>query len=257
MDPRILEQLGLTGTESQIFVELLRSPALPAQKLAQRIGVPRTTVHSALDTLMLRRLVKKGKKHGSIFYSIDQPQALADDLTRQRAAINARLTVAGQVISAIEPILANSRLEVPRIEVHEGKARIQKFLTGMLPRWTESIKAVDNSTWGYQDSEFVSAYKSWISKAWKVIHVEGMIHGRILSSADETEKSLAGKIARREVRVPPASIRFESSVWVMGTYVVLIMTKREPHYLIQLDDTYFASNLRTFFKYLYEQSSKV
>jgi hypothetical protein len=91
--------------------------------------------------------------------------------------------------------------------------------------------------------------------AWRVLHVEAHIAGRILSHSSSTERQLKSRIPLREVRYLPGHYQFESSTWVMGDYVVVIMTRTEPFYALQIREPALANNLRTVFRILYESSA--
>ncbi|MCB0332359.1 MAG: hypothetical protein KDD55_02600, partial [Bdellovibrionales bacterium] len=86
-----------------------------------------------------------------------------------------------------------------------------------------------------------------------VLHQEAKIQGQILSNISETESKLSGQIPRREVRVLDPSIEFSSSIWIMGDFIIMIMTRNEPYYAFQLHDSVFAGNLREVFQHLYSR----
>ncbi len=119
------------------------------------------------------------------------------------------------------------------------------------------MKKLKTSTWGFQDHAFVSHFRSWLKEAWKLIHEKAGIPGKILSNQSDIERSLRGKIPRREVRVLGDEFNFQSSFWVMGDYVVLIMTRESPMYAFQIHDALLAGSLRLIFRHLYDQAQEI
>lgn len=59
------------------------------------------------------------------------------------------------------------------------------------------------------------------------------------------------------MRVLGDEISFESSFWVMGDFVVLIMTRERPIYAIQIYDALLAANLRLIFQLLYKNAQVI
>jgi hypothetical protein len=76
----------------------------------------------------------------------------------------------------------------------------------------------------------------------------------LLSNKSPTEKKLKNKIAKREIRHVPKNFEFSSTIWVLGDYVITIMTRQKPHYAFVLKDSVFAANQRLIFQLLWEIS---
>lgn len=229
-----------------------------AQLIAKRTGLPRSTVYSGLDSLADKGLVRKEERKGTTLFSVDDPKALVELIAKEREKVERRSQVANELAEQLQPLFKSTNYSVPRLEFIEGRGKVEEFLYRMLPAWRESIKKYQPiSTWGYQDHSFVKIYNRWIEECWRVLHVEGKIPGRILSNISETERSLAGKIPHREVRVLDPEMQFTSSIWVMGDYITMIMTQNEPYYAFQIHDPVFAANLRELFRHLYSQSRPV
>ena len=230
MDFSQLEQLGFTKNESLIYLLLAERGRMPAQILAQSCKMPRSTVYSVLASLEGRGLVRPEKLRGATFFRAREPEAISDWLQEDARKIRDRQIVAKSVIQDLKKIFRSGPSSAPKLEFVEGKAKVERFLDENLLRWKECILAKDRSTWGFQDHTFVELFQPWLKRAWKSLHEDGGIAGRILSNRSEVEKKLKGKIRLREVRVLGQAFDFESSMWVMGDYVVLIMTRKAPFY---------------------------
>ena len=66
--PRItqmLTYLGLTSTESELYLAGIKSPSLSANELAKETGIQRTTVYNALETLIQKGFASKHTKSGN------------------------------------------------------------------------------------------------------------------------------------------------------------------------------------------------
>lgn len=255
MDASVLIELGFSIVESRLYLELVRQQPQTVQQIAKRLGIPRTTAHSALDSLRERRFVERNRRRGTSFYSLTDPEVLADAPRALKEASIRKMDLAKALIDQIRPLLRGANPSTPRVHYAEGRKQVENFLDGMIDTWKASIIEYDHSTWGYQDPTFVRVFRPWLSRAWKKLHEDSGIAGCLLSHPDSAEEELVEKVTKRNVRVLPRDLHFDSSLWVMGRFVVLIMTKREPVYLLQLDDTLFADTLRSLFRYLYDQAS--
>jgi hypothetical protein len=51
-------------------------------------------------------------------------------------------------------------------------------------------------------------------------------------------------------------VKFSSSIWIYGGYIVMGITSQKPHYALQMKEPVFASNLRTVFELLWRSVGK-
>lgn len=254
MDFAQFEQLGFTSNETRVYLFLAERGRLPAQMIAKSCRMPRSTVYSVLDSLESRGLLRREKIKGATVFRLRDPEAIIDWLEDDAKKNRIRQAAAKRVISDLRQFFRSAPAYVPKLEFVEGKTKVAKFLDENLLRWADSIMQTDRSTWGYQDHTFVEMFQPWIQKAWKTLHEERGVAGRILSNRSEVESKLKGKIANREVRFLGNEFNFESSTWIMGEYVIVIMSRKAPIYAFQLHDGLLANNLRLVFRHLYNQA---
>ena len=255
MDINQFYLLGFNRTEVKLYLGLLEFGKTGAQQLANRLNLPRSTVYSGLDALAAKGIIRKQEKRGSAFFVADNPESLGLIVEREKELVSKREQVANELISQLKPLCKAKGFSVPKLEFIEGKRKVEHFLYEMLPVWRDSIlKYEPVSTWGYQDHTFVNVYSKWIKEAWKVLHEEAQIPGQIMSNFDQTELDLVDEIPRRAVHFLDPNSEFNSSIWVMGDYIVMIMTRHEPYYAFQIHDPVFAANLREVFRHLYVTS---
>ncbi|MCC6954235.1 MAG: helix-turn-helix domain-containing protein [Deltaproteobacteria bacterium] len=252
MQSEALEAAGLSRNEAQIYLSLVESGRLTAHTLSKRLKLPRSTVYSVLNVLEERRLLRREEVKGTFWFRVDNPDDLVRSIEEEERALALRKHAASRLAAELKKIHRSKSYQVPKIEFFEGKDRVERFLFANLPRWTESILERDRSTWGFQDHTFVSEFGEWIGKAWKVMHDDNKIAGRLLSNRSQVERALKNKVVRREVRVLGNEFNFESSIWVLGDFVVLILTRETPIIAFQINNQTLASNLRVVFRALYD-----
>jgi sugar-specific transcriptional regulator TrmB len=255
MELERLIEIGLTSNEARVYVALTESGRLGANALAKRLQLPRSTIYSVLDSLGAKELIRRESVRGTLWFRIDSPEDLLVWLQNEERHLESRKVVAAKAVKELKSVHRSKSYQAPKVEFYEGKDRVTRFLDANILRWVDSMLAADRSTWGFQDPSFVMEFGPWIKKAWRIIHEENKIAGRILSNPTEIERGLKGQISRREVRVLGTQFDFESSVWILGDYVVNILTRESPIVAFQIQNRTLARNLRTIFKHLYDEAS--
>ncbi len=69
----VLKNLGLTQTESEIYLACLRSGPETVINIAKKAGVKRTTCYAALNNLIAKNYISKVMKPGTTVYVAEQP----------------------------------------------------------------------------------------------------------------------------------------------------------------------------------------
>ena len=255
MDLDRFQKLGFSKNEVLVYLQLAEHGRCGAQRLAKQLRLARSTVYSVLDALERQKLVVKVPIARKTLYYIGNPKGLSDLIADEESRLIERKNLAAELVAEIAPLVRHGGYEMPKVEFFEGHKKVEKFLNDQLLKWRDSILRYDKSTWGYQDHSSVEQFKAWFKRAWQVLHVDAGIDGRILSNHSSVEKILKGKIQRREVRTLASAVNFESTIWVMGDYVIVIMTRRTPVYAFQIHEPLLASSLRVLFKILYNLAS--
>ncbi|MBN2537139.1 TrmB family transcriptional regulator, partial [candidate division WOR-3 bacterium] len=128
---RMLEEVGLSGLESEVYLALVREPCASGYRLAQMIGKPAPNTYKALDSLRTRGLVllddsSRTKTYSALpvgVYLENRRRELEEkqrELEREMADIDAapveggifRLTSVEQVFSRVRALLAGAERAV-------------------------------------------------------------------------------------------------------------------------------------------------
>jgi sugar-specific transcriptional regulator TrmB len=91
-----LERLGLSSSEAEIYLALVRGGALGATALADATGLQRTAVYPILSSLAEKGLVEAGAGYGSRFTAIRADQAFSSLIAREREELLRRERLAEQ-----------------------------------------------------------------------------------------------------------------------------------------------------------------
>lgn len=77
--------------------------------------------------------------------------------------------------------------------------------------------------------------------------------GNLITSQSEYEDEISKKhYPRRSIRFWDAAKEYSATTWVIGDFIVMVMTAQHPHYLVEIHDAVLAENMRTTFKGIWE-----
>lgn len=249
------EQLGFTRNESSIFLALAEVGKSTASLLAKRVGIPRTTAYSVLESLVQKGVVSLEQKGSSTFYSCNKPVSLLRMIEEEQERVAEQVHVARQLVEMVGPYFKSRHFSIPKIQFFEGRQNVNNMLYDFSDAWRESVSAVDYTWWGYQDHTFVEKYLPWLEHIWSTAPSQEMV--KLLSNESQIEVDVKDKFPRRrQVKPVPEPFHFSSTIWILGEYILLIMTRQKPEYAFQMKDPVFAENLRTLFKMLWGLTSE-
>ena len=242
-------QLGFNSTEAKVYLGLAEIGKATAQAIAKRVRIPRTTVYSALENLSQKGVVALESKRGTTFYVANQPSSLLRLVENQKAELSQREKAARELVEQISPFFLGKNFSVPKLQFFDGTPNVESMLYDFSDEWAASTRKYDSVWWGYQDPSFVDQYRPWLEWYWKRMMPEDKI--RLLSNEAPVERELRARVKNRTIFPIASELPFSSTIWVCGDYIVLIMSKQEPHYAFQLNDAVFAANLRQLFMLLW------
>lgn len=246
----LFTQLGFSANETRLYLLLAEMGKSTAQLLAKRAKVPRTTTYSVLQSLIDKGLVSEEQKQGTTFFIANQPASLLRLVQREQESLKQKERAAKELIEQVKPFFRSKFFSLPRIQFFEGSSAVENMLFDYTEEWRQGIMREDNIWWGYQDHTFVESYRPWLEHYWSLKTEREQV--RLLSNQARVEDELRGKIVGREIRAVPPEFDFSSSIWVCGDYIVLLVSRHDPHYAFQLRDAVFSSNLRLIFRLLWE-----
>jgi len=119
-----LKEAGLTGNEAKVYLELLQSGSLSANRLAKNIGMDRTLAYTVLNHLIekgqVRYIIKKNKK----VFSCTPPNSLLNPVREKEALIK-------NLIGDLEKT-EKKELEETEVTIYEGKEGVRNLLREIL-----------------------------------------------------------------------------------------------------------------------------
>ncbi len=254
MIQEMLQKIGLSENEIAVYVCVVERGKLSAVDIARITGINRTTIYSVSKELIAKGLIIEDLGQGSArYFTAVPPEDLRNLYLREENELREKKQAIDQAIEALKVIPASKNYSVPKIRfVDEGQ--LEAFLYKQLPVWIASAKPNDPHWWGFQDATILEAFPGWIDFWWKTIP-EHMHFNGLTNKKNPAEKKMSATHGdeRRHMKYWDSSMEFTATHVVVGDYVLFLMTRQHPYYLVETKDAVMAENLRQMFKAIWKK----
>lgn len=249
----LLGKIGLNEKEIQVYLTVLQHGKITPTALSKVIGVNRTTVYSVAKELVEKGLITEDLGAPTISLIAKSPQDLEGYIEQEEKKVRQKKELAKRAISELQLVVKTKQFALPKI-VFIPEAELEAYMYKQGKTWNESINKRGGIHWGFQDKTFVANYSKWIDWYWDSRLPE--IGDLRLLSNEAAEEIYKKKFPKRNIRFWDQSKNFTSTTWIMGDYVVMIVTSQRPHYLIEINDAVLAHNMREIFKGIWNSIEK-
>lgn len=244
-----LIQLGLNQKEVDVYLAVLRQGKVTPAIVANMTGVNRTTVYSVSKNLLKKGLVALDST-GKIDYLVaNDLEEIISLIDREKAALRKKEEIARKALKELALIQTGKQYSVPKMRLIEEE-HLEQFLYKRMPHWAENNQKYDRTWWGFQDHTLLDTYGDWIEWTWNTFPE---LQVNLLSNQTESEAKMEKRIlSRREIKFWDKTKDFSGTFWIAGDYIITLVTRTRPHYLIEINDALIAHNQRELFKGLWK-----
>ena len=243
-------KLGLNENEREVYLSVLKAGKIAPFRVARETGINRTTVYSIARKLAKLGLITEDLAGKGAYLCAEKPEALEEVYRREEEQIADKKRVAQKLAQELKNLSLGDKYSVPRIRFVEEED-LNDYLYKQFPRWMESAEQHDATWWGYHDHSFTEHYGDWIKWSWKMGPRDQKV--RFFVNAVDVEKMMSKKHPARLIKPLSAKETFDSSLWVVGDYVLMTRSREKPHYLVEIHDSALARSQRQLFKNLWEK----
>ncbi|MES2953301.1 MAG: helix-turn-helix domain-containing protein [Patescibacteria group bacterium] len=252
MIEKLLEELGFDEKEIRVYLAVLQKGKTTPAAIARLTGINRSTVYSVAKELLEKGVIQEDLAGPQAYLIALPPQDLANLGKREERKLTEKKALIAEAIKELEVFSKNTPYSIPKISfIYEED--IEAFLYKQTAEWNRSIMATDGTWWGYQDPTFVKYYEKWIDWYWKESCPPDLVL-KLLSSEHEIEGKMAKKeYDRRLIRFWKKGKDVTATTWITGDYMIMVVTRQKPHYLVQIHDATLAHNMREILKGIWEE----
>lgn len=244
MSKQMLEKLGFSDKESEVYLALLQHGAMTPAEIAKLTRISRPTVYSVSKELVKKGVILEDLGGSSRSLIAKQPDDLTILINREQKALDTKRATVNQAIGELKKIAQSSKYSIPKI-VFIPEEEIESYLYKQTATWNASLQETKTAYWGFQDPSLVKHYQEWIDWYWQQANPPIL---QLLSNESNIEEAMKTKgYTNRRIRFWSGASTFSATTWVMGNYITMINTKQHPFSLIEIHDAMMAKNLRDLF----------
>ena len=251
-----LSQFGLSDKEIRVFLAIFEHKKISPSKISSMTGIKRSTVYAVAQDLYKQGFIDIDESGRVIFYFAKNTDGLQDVIKKEKRSLANKTLLLEEIGEDLSNIQTSQTYVVPKVKYIEHQENIEEYLYKRTMFWVKSMKERDKTWWGFQDHTFVeiSRYRQWIEWFWKKAPLD--VDLKLLSNDSKIEKEMVkSKLERREIKFWKKNFQFTSTQWVVGDYVITLMTHQKPHYLVELYNPDYAEDMRELFKSLWTDIS--
>lgn len=252
MIEQLLEQLGLTPKEIQVYLAVLKTGKISPAQVAKATKINRTTVYSLAKDLINRGIITEDLGSSTRYLLALPPGDLMQIVRREERELEKKKRTIQSAIGELQSIAESVKYAIPKI-TFIGEEDLELHLYKQSEVWNKSaIARNEPAYWGFQDPSLLHFYGEWIHWYWKQPGSAKML-GKLLTHQSKFEDEISEKkYANRHIKFWEPGKEFSATTWVIGDYLVMVMTAHHPHYLVEIHDVLLAHNMRTMFKGIWE-----
>jgi len=243
---KLLTELGLGEKEQVIYKLILEHGKISPALLARLAGIKRTTVYSVANELVDKGLIIEDWGGKILYYIPSRENELEKIVTREREKTKNKESSIRELQEILKNVPESKTYSVPKIRFID-EADLEQYLYEATPRWYESMLTTDATWYGFQDHTFVEKFEKWIDWSWE--KAPQPIKLKLLTNESEIEEKMKNKkYSEKRVLKFWGNNEFTGTQWIVGSYIILIVTKQRPYYLVEIHDSVMAHNMREVFK---------
>ncbi len=240
---KVLKGLGLTDSESEIYIALLELGSTTAGPIIKKSGLHRGTTYGILQRLIEKGLVKYVIKGADRYFEATDPEMFLDILKEKEAQLRKVL-----------PIMQQKKLfakESQKTFVYEGDAGV-KVVYDMIAKElnTGDVHLVFGAPAGRPDF-----WIEYFEKFSNTLKQKGVTE-RIIFNEDARESIMQSKERLQFVRVLPKEFITPTSVDIFNNKTAFVIWTKKPVAFV-IENKEFANSFRHYFELLWSIAKEV
>ncbi len=248
-----LLKIGLSPTEIDIYLALLENGRLTPANISRITGINRSTAYAACGELLKKGIIEEDLSGKIKYYLALSPEKLKNYTDKRLREIKNEERLIEELIPELELLPKSGNYSIPKVQVVNGED-VEDFLYKKTPIWEKSMRDMNERTWwGFQDHAFVEIekYRKWILWYWNQSKEDMDL--KLFTNQSEVEEEMKERnISRRKLKIWTGD-NFTSTQWILGEYIVSIITREKLHYLVQIRDKVLADSMRNLAKNLWSK----
>ncbi|MBS3922042.1 MAG: hypothetical protein KGZ37_02695 [Nitrosarchaeum sp.] len=220
----ILSLVGVTGSATRVFLELLQNGPQTAAFLAKKLSLPRPSIYDALHLLEAKNFVVSQSEERKTIFSINNPGTILQKLDDS----STKLEKAKKDFKGMLPeLLKSPRITEPKIKMFVGKEGCQQTMRDIL--WYKNIETYTLWPMHKMIEILTPEFLEWHNKK----RVENKMSLKsIRKEIDKVDLKKypfigAKKEDLREIKFLPKNVDLSMSYWIYADNVAFVSAGKE------------------------------
>ncbi len=243
MRKEILQNIGLTGNEAEIYLALLESGPTLVSGIVRKTKINRTNIYDRLERLIQKGLVSYVVKNNRKHFCAAEPGRVLRYLEEKERKIHEDKKAVLQLLPELEKLKPFAQEE--DVEVYEGREGLKTILEEIVSSRQDIL------TYGSKGN-FSRILKFYFKHYLKKLEKTGITMNVIFSHAGHKE-SFGGHWVK--VRYIPAKYKTPTETTIFGDKVVIFLLTRQPRAIV-ISSPAIASSYKKYFRLLWRISRK-
>jgi DNA-binding MarR family transcriptional regulator len=251
MEETLLSGFDLNAKEIAAYQAIVKLGSISPAVLAKAIGVKRPTAYHVGRALVEKGLLSEDQTRRPRVFTLASAKEILSLIDTDKRRLHEREISLKKLANELSTSSAKKSYPVPTVRFIEAE-KIPSFLRQQSPIWNKSLIARSECWWGFRDHTFVENFGEWLDWYWG--HAPSHMQVKLLTNHAPAEISLGEKHAsrKREIKYWGEALDFQSSTWVAGDYLIIVNTRKQPFYLVEIHDTLLAHDQREVFRNLWK-----
>ncbi len=248
---KLLQQLGLGAKEQTVYKLIVEHGKIAPALIARMAKINRTTVYSVANELKSKGLIVEDLGGKTLYYLPAREHELEKIIKHEQEKVKNQESSIRELQQYLKNIPESKTYSVPKVRFID-EVDLENYLFEAAPRWSESVLTTDSTWWGFQDHTFAEKFEKWIDWFWRTMPKDTL---KMFTNESNIEEKMRNKEYRdrRQMKFWNSD-EFTGTQWVVGAYIILIITKQRPFYLVEIHDAVMAQNMRGLFKNIWEKT---
>ncbi|MFZ2205648.1 MAG: helix-turn-helix domain-containing protein [Minisyncoccia bacterium] len=218
---KVLREIGLDRTESQVYVALLKKSLLGIQDISNELKLPRSSVHLACESLVDKGIVKITKLGKRRTFYIEHPKDIGNFLVQQENSISSKKNSLNEILPRLIATYATSQESEP-IDIEELQG--EDGLVEIFYRSLDQPKNGEVLRFGADPAMFTVARNRLVE--YREERMKKKIYTRLLLTESEYSKEEIkdARFKMREARILPKEVynpNTQTSVWADNVTITI------------------------------------
>ncbi|NQU98565.1 hypothetical protein HQ533_03790 [Candidatus Woesearchaeota archaeon] len=243
MDTTILEKIGLSKNESDVYLLLLELGTSLASELAEKSKISRPHVYDILAKLVDKGLAGYVIKNEKRYYRAANPSKLVDFLKEKEIKLQEMLP---ELLK-----LAKPKTKKPTVELYEGKEGLKTILNDVVK--TKPSEFLDFT------SGLTTTVLPYYMNPWQKDRIKANIKARFLFDNTNIGKKRGyevAKLSKTQVKYMPKDLISPAHIYTYGNKVAVTLWSKEFPFGILIENEEIAMKFKGFFEWFWKLSDK-